>query len=125
MTKKFKIVLTALTASVIIAALAMTAKNTIVEMNNDMKITDYYSLSEFRLDGDYDEFYKDSYNWYKSIENENGVHLVNTSYYSDEVLNIWKENKIYNTIPDNAFWYYTVSPSYLKQMNINTSKLFK
>ena len=119
MTKKFKIALTALTLAVIIAALAMMAKNSIVNINNDMKITDYYSLSEFRFDGDFNEFYKDSYDWYKSIEKEDGVYLVNTAYYSDELFNVWKENNIYNTIPDKAFWYYTVSPSYLKKMNIN------
>ncbi|MDE5974001.1 MAG: hypothetical protein K2G73_04945, partial [Eubacterium sp.] len=60
-----------------------------------------------------------SYDWYKSIENENGVYLVNTAYYNDDILNIWKENKIYNSVPYKAFWYYTVSPSYLKKMNIN------
>lgn len=87
----------------------------------DIKVPDYYSLSEFYFDGDFNEFYRDSYDWYQSIEDKEGVYIVNTSFYDYEVLNGWKENKVYHSVPDKAFWYFTVSPSYLKQMGIEIS----
>lgn len=111
----FILIITIITASITI----IVTKNS--NTNIDVKVNDYYALSEFNFSGDFNEFYKDSYTWYKSIENKNGVHIINTAYYSDETLNIWKENNVYNAIPDKDFWYFTVSPSYLKQMNIRLS----
>lgn len=119
MKKKEKIIIAILTIAVIAAALAMAVKGKTDKPNNNITVTDYYSLSSFRFDGNFNEFYKDGYDWYKSIENESGVYLVNTACYNNDILSIWKENKIYESVPDIVFRYYTVSPSYLKQMNIN------
>lgn len=91
--------------------------------NNDIKadvtVPNYYALSAFYFDGDFKEFYLDSYNWYKSIEGKDGVYLVNTTYYNDEALQAWRDNNLYDAVPDNAFWVFCVSPSYLEQMNID------
>lgn len=88
-------------------------------INIDFKVSNYYSLARYNYDGDFNKFAKDSYNWYKSIENNEGVYIINTSYNSDELLNLWKKNKVYKTIPTKAFWEFTVSPTYLKEMNIS------
>lgn len=53
------------------------------------------------------------FNWYKSIENKNGVYLIYTTYANDEVLKIWRENNIYRAVPNNPFWTFTASSSYL------------
>lgn len=89
------------------------------KVNIDFKVPNYYSLAEFNYNGDVNEFSKDTYSLYKSIENEDGVYIINTSYISSELLKVWKDGKVYKSIPDNAFWEFTASPSYLKQININ------
>lgn len=89
------------------------------KINIDFKVPNYYSLARYNYDGDFNKFAEDSYNWYKSIENNEGVYIINTSYNSDELLNLWRENKVYKTIPNKAFWEFTVSPTYLKEMNIS------
>lgn len=116
MNKKFFIG-TAVLIAILISAVFVFYQNN--ESNNYISANNYCSLSEFYYDGDFKEFNRDVYNWYKNVENENGIYIVNTSYYDSDILNIWRENKIYNSIPDKPFWYYTVSPSYLKQMNIS------
>lgn len=88
------------------------------KINIDFKVPNYYSLANYNYDGDFNKFSIDTYNWYKSIENEDGVYIINTSYNSEELLKAWKDNKVYKTIPNDAFWEFTASPSYLKQVNI-------
>lgn len=88
----------------------------------DIKVPNYYSLANFNYNGDFNEFYQDTYNWYKLIENEAGVHIINTSYISEELLQVWNDNKVYNAIPNNAFWEFTVSPSYLNIVNISVEQ---
>lgn len=85
----------------------------------DFSVPNYYSLEQYHYDGDFNAFYEDSYNWYRSIENEEGVYIINTCYNSDELLQIWREEQVYKNVPGKAFWEFTVSPSYLKQININ------
>ena len=82
------------------------------------RVKDNYVIENIDFEDHYN-FYLEGYNWYRQIENDSGVYLLNTSYFSDEVLNIWKEISVYANIPEKAFWYYTVSPSYLKTMNID------
>lgn len=84
-------------------------------------IPDYYSLSEFYYEGEFNKFSVDVYNWYKKIENNDGIYLINTTYFDDDILDIWRENQVYNSIPDKAFWYFRASPSYIKNMGINVS----
>lgn len=93
------------------------------ESKSPVEITspDYYSLSEFYYEGEFKEFFIDGYNWYKKIENNDGVYLINTTYFDDDVLDIWRENQAYLSIPDKAFWYFIASPSYIKKMGINIS----
>lgn len=122
MKKKTKTIIILLTAAVAVTAILSAISSHVKKTDTAAKMKNYYTLSEFLWTGDFDEFYKDSYNWYKAIENEDGVYLANTDYYNDEILQVWKENKIYDSVPDKAFWYYTVSPSYLKQMQIHLNE---
>ncbi len=110
--------LTILLASMLIAAviyMMIGRKKT----DYDFTVPNYYSLAQYNYDGDFQEFYQDSYDWYKSIEDKEGVYIINTSYNSAEMLQIWRDGEVYHNVPDTPFWEFTVSPSYLKQMNIN------
>ena len=65
---------------------------------------------------------KDIYNWYCDMENEDGVFLINTSFYDNEVLNEWRKNQIYENIPSGEFWYFTLSPSYINELGLEIDK---
>lgn len=117
--KKNIVIATILLVVVIGITIILAFLNNSKKINIDFKVPNYYSLANYNYDGDFNKFYFDTYNWYKSIENENGVYLINTSYNDEELLNIWKENNVYKTIPNKAFWEFTASPSYLKQINVN------
>lgn len=56
---------------------------------------------------------QDMYDWYKSVENSDGVYIVNTTYYSDDVLNYYEEGASLE-----PFWYFTLSPNYLNELGI-------
>ncbi|MFQ9514245.1 MAG: hypothetical protein ACLRZ9_00310 [Eubacterium sp.] len=62
---------------------------------------------------------QDIFNWYKSIADREGVYLVNTTYYNNEVLELWNHNDTYAEIPEKPFWYFTASPNYIKELRIN------
>lgn len=82
------------------------------------KVKDNYVIENINIEDNFD-FYTDCYEWYKKIENDDGVYLLNTAYYDDELLDNWKGNSVYQHIPKKGFWYFAVSPSYLKTMNID------
>ncbi len=82
------------------------------------KVKDNYVIESLNIEDSFD-FYNDCYEWYKKIENDDGVYLLNTAYYDDELLDNWKGNNVYQHIPKKGFWYFAVSPSYLKTMNID------
>lgn len=65
---------------------------------------------------------QDIYNWYSDIADKDGVYLVNTTYYDDEVLALWKQSHFYQSVPDEPFWYYAVSPNYLEQLGIHVEE---
>ncbi|MDY6051221.1 MAG: hypothetical protein SPI83_02255 [Rothia sp. (in: high G+C Gram-positive bacteria)] len=59
---------------------------------------------------------EDFYEWYTSIEKENGVSLVNTYYIDQELLQQWKA--LGEETPNREFWYMAASPSYLYKIGI-------
>ncbi len=83
------------------------------------KVKDSYVIENINFEDSYD-FYLQGYNWYKDHENDSGVFLLKTEYYDDDIINTWQGNNVYSCVPKKAFWYYTVSPSYLKTMGIDT-----
>ena len=89
-------------------------------------VADYEILSNISVGEDTDSFTgrskqldQDIYNWYSDIAGEEGVYLVNTTYYDNEVLTLWKQNNLYESIPDRPFWYFALSPNYLEMLEIH------
>lgn len=69
--------------------------------------------------GNSKEFDQNLYDWYKGMYEEDGVYLINTTYFDNEVLKVWKENKVYDNIPETPFWYFLYSPNYIEAMGLN------
>lgn len=62
----------------------------------------------------------DFYRWYSSIENEDGVSLVNTYYVDHAVLEQWAA--LGEEVPNREFWYMAASPSYLQSVGVQLSE---
>lgn len=118
MKNKKKIIAAGILAAVVIIAALIFAVGSHGKENPDINVPNYYSMSEFNFDSDFDTFRKDSYEWYKQIEDKDGVYIIHTSFYDSDVLDVWRENGLYNSVPNKPFWYFTASPSYLKEMGI-------
>ena len=89
-------------------------------------VADYEILSDISVGEDADSFTgrskqldEDIYNWYSDIAGEEGVYLINTTYYDNDVLALWKQNNLYQSIPDKPFWYFVASPNYLEMLEIH------
>ncbi len=54
------------------------------------------------------------YRWYDSIDDASGVYLVNSTYYTQEALDIMRESGYLPVVPSRPFRYYVASPSYLR-----------
>lgn len=61
---------------------------------------------------------QDIYDWYKSIYKNDGVYLVHTDYYDDELIEAWKEYGAYKDVPTEALWMFTYSESYARKMGL-------
>ncbi|MEB3025123.1 MULTISPECIES: hypothetical protein [unclassified Parvimonas] len=93
------------------------------------EVSDYFILKSVNVGNDQSsfnhqskEFYKDMYNWYKSISEEKGVYIINTTYFSDTMLKDYKANNLYKFIPNRPLWVFKMSPNYLKKMGINVNE---
>ena len=91
-------------------------------------VSDYQMLSNVSvgqdassLSGQSDQLDQDFYDWYSSMADQDGVFLIHTQYYGKDILTQWENGGIYTTAPQKPFWYFTVSPNYLSQMNIQIS----
>ena len=62
------------------------------------------------------------YNWYKSISKEDGVYLINTTYYDSDILNLWENYNVYEHTPKKAFWYFACSPNYVEKLSLNVDE---
>lgn len=59
------------------------------------------------------------YDWYKGMYDDNGVYLIKTEYYDNKQLDGWKQNNVYENIPESPFWCFSYSPNYIKSLNLN------
>lgn len=64
-------------------------------------------------------FSEDFYNWYKSIADDKNVILVNTTHITKEMLNTYRIHNTYKYIPNEEFWVFRVSPTYLKKLGVD------
>ena len=90
---------------------------------------DYYIIDHFYVpeEGDafrqsFDELTADTYNWYQSIEGEDGVYILHSDYFDKDLLQEWKDYHIYQTVPDEGFRYFVVSENYLKDKGYTLSR---
>lgn len=74
------------------------------------------------ITGNSKELDESFYNWYKDIYENDGVFLINTTYYNNNQLHLWEENKLYKDIPKKPFWYFACSENYIKYINLNIDK---
>jgi len=91
--------------------------------NYDYYIIDHFYISE---EGDafrksFDELTVDTYNWYQSIEGEDGVYILHSDYFDKDLLQEWKDYHIYQTVPGEGFRYFVVSENYLKDKGYTLS----
>ncbi len=64
------------------------------------------------------ELDQDLYDWYSSIADTKGVYIVQTEYYDAGIIETWKNNKTYSSIPDSPLWMFTMSPNYLETLGV-------
>lgn len=89
------------------------------------KVSDYKILKNISVGNDQasfnrqsKEFFRDFYNWYKEISDDNDVNIINTSFISKDTLKKYKLNEVYKSIPNEEFWTLIASPNYLKKIGI-------
>ena len=82
---------------------------------------EYYAIDHFCFKEEGKEFEEafakttvDVYNWYKSIEGEDGVYILHSDHYTEDLLDSWRAHKIYDNVPEKGFWYFAVSENYLR-----------
>lgn len=102
-------------------------------ISEDAKLSQMWdSVSEFKvlksisigndqssITGNSKELDKSLYDWYKGMYDDNGVYLIKTTYYDNEILNGLKQNNVHENIPEKPFWYFSYSPNYIEYMNLN------
>ena len=88
-------------------------------------VSEYYTLRDVNIGNDIstvsgqsNELNQDFFNWYRSIREDPSVFIATTDYMSKDILNFYRENEIYKNVPDEAFWYMTYSPNYLREIGI-------
>lgn len=59
------------------------------------------------------------YDWYKGMYDDDGVYLINTTYFDNKHLDGWKQNNVYKSVPEKPFWYFSYSPNYIKSLNLD------
>ena len=89
----------------------------------------YYAIDHFYFYEEGDEFKTafnkatiDVYNWYSGIEGEDGVYILHSEHYNDELLDSWRDNRVFGNIPDKEFWYFAVSENYLYNRGYELNK---
>lgn len=88
----------------------------------------YYSIDHFYIkeEGDafrkaYNELVQDTFNWYRSIEGEEGVYIVHYEQFSKELLKEWKDSGYMENVPENDLDYYVASVNYLEDRGLELS----
>jgi hypothetical protein len=74
---------------------------------------------ESSITGNSKDLAQSFYDWYKGMYDDNGVYLIKTQYYDNNVLDGWKQYNAYENVPEKPFWYFAYSPNYIKSLNLN------
>lgn len=85
----------------------------------------YRSIDHFYIEeeGDafrqaYNELVTDTYEWYKSIEGEDGVYIIHCDHFAQEIMQEWKKSGYRHAVPDSDLDYYVASVSYLEDRGL-------
>lgn len=91
--------------------------------NNWKQVSNEYILDKLAIGDDKSSFQlqsnklsEDIYHWYQKIEEEQGVSIINTSYFSKELVD---KNFDKSDAPKKPVWKFIVSLSYLEKLGIN------
>ncbi len=92
-------------------------------------VSDYQILEEITvgnddssIKGESKELFDSFYKWYKDIYENEGVFLIHTRYYDNNVLDIWKNSNTYQHIPNQPTWYFAFSPNYIQQLHLSVDE---
>ena len=82
----------------------------------------YYAIDHFYFQEEGDAFREafaeasiQLYDWYRSIEGNDGVYILHSEHYTDDLLDLWRDNQIYAPVPEKGYWYFAVSEHYLRE----------
>ena len=80
----------------------------------------YYAIDHFYISEEGEEFQAalrqltvDMFDWYRSVEGEEGIYVLHSDRFSDGLLREWEKLGVYDCVPENGFWHFAVSPNYL------------
>ena len=98
-------------------------------LNNWSNVEDFLILGNASVGGDEasftgmsNQFNIDIWSWYKEISKEDGVYIINTEFYDESVLELWRNYEVYQSVPREEFWYYAFSPNYISELGIEIDK---
>lgn len=94
------------------------------ESVSDYRVLQSMSVGEDQssVAGQSQSLYKDVFEWYSSIADQDGVYLIKTSYFSQQLLEQYRYSNLYTNLPSQPLTKMTVSPNYLSQMNLKLPK---
>ena len=62
---------------------------------------------------------QDLYQWYKDMAGQEGVYVIHTDYFDEDLLNVWRGSHTYEQVPQESLWLFTMSPNYLETLGIH------
>ena len=89
----------------------------------------YYAIDHFYIaeEGDamreiFNQLTVDTYNWYRSVEGEDGVYILHSDHFTQDILEDWRTYHVYENIPEEDFWYFVVSENYLEDIGFELTE---
>ena len=96
--------------------------------NRTVEEGSYYAIDHFFIEEEGDALRDsmaaltvDTFRWYQSMEGEDGVYLIHAEHYPKELLQEWADYGVYQTVPQQDIWYFTVSENYLRDRGLSLS----
>ncbi|OFI48231.1 hypothetical protein BG261_08075 [Floricoccus tropicus] len=88
---------------------------------DNYQVLSSYDLGNDKLSnsGQSTKLNENMFNWYKSIADNDGVYLINSTFYSKEIIDNQRNSGAYEKVPTNPFWYFVYSPNFLKYNGID------
>ncbi|HAR6214903.1 TPA: amino acid ABC transporter permease [Staphylococcus pseudintermedius] len=94
-------------------------------------VSNYYTLKDMQtgedlstIAGKSNALDRDIYHWYQSIVKDANVFIAHSEYFDKDLLEYYREQAIYENVPEKAFWYMTFSPNYLKNIHLNVAQQY-